>query len=47
MSSKNLNVKKVKEEALLTPRRRSARLTQKFKIQAENSEQESTDNEVI
>jgi len=46
MSSKNLTVSKLKEDVQLTPRRRSARITERLKIQAENSEQDSTDNEV-
>jgi len=39
-------VKKVKEDVSLTPRRRSARITQRLKNIAENTDQDSTDNEI-
>jgi len=39
-------VKKVKEDVSLTPRRRSARITQRLKNLTENNDQDSTDNEV-
>ena len=45
-AAKNLSVRKVKEDVLLTPRRRSARLTQRLKNQSENSEQDSATDEV-
>ena len=44
--AKNSRVKKVKEDVLLTPRRRSARLTQRINNQSENSEQDSATDEV-
>ena len=39
-------VKKVKEDVALTPRRRSARITQRLKNLTESNDQDSTDNEV-
>ena len=39
-------VKKVKEDVSLTPRRRSARITQRLQNLIESNDQDSTDNEV-